>query len=122
MTRPARITGVPGGVSGLVMLLCHLGYPEPAMEVRFHPRRRWRWDVAWEGYKVALERQGGTYAGGRHSRGKGYAADCEKTVEGQLLGWLVVPYCVDHEESGLVVEWVERALRARGWEGTGCGN
>lgn len=69
-------------------------------EHRFHASRRWRFDFACIPAKVAIEIEGGTWAGkpckvcgqrsgGRHNRGAGFANDCEKYREAAYLGWLV---------------------------------
>jgi hypothetical protein len=65
------------------------GLPEPEFEWRFHPTRKWRFDLAWPGHKVALEVDGGIWVAGRHSRGAGVKADWEKINTAQLLGWRV---------------------------------
>jgi hypothetical protein len=78
----------PAARPSLLTQLRLAGLPEP--EFRFAPPRRWRWDLCWPDRLVAVEVQGGTFAGGRHTRGKGYRNDCEKLNEGQLLGWLVL--------------------------------
>ena len=61
-------------------------------EFRFHPVRRWRFDYAIPEALVAIEVEGGIYAGGRHVRGAGYEKDCQKYNEAQLLGWIVLRY------------------------------
>jgi very-short-patch-repair endonuclease len=58
-------------------------------EHKFHPTRRWRFDFANIPAKVAIEVEGGQWSGGRHTRGSGYSADCEKYNEAQLCGWVV---------------------------------
>jgi very-short-patch-repair endonuclease len=61
--------------------------PEPVREYRFHPVRRFRLDFAWPEQRVAVEAMGGTYTRGRHTRGAGYRADCEKLNLLQADGW-----------------------------------
>lgn len=58
-------------------------------EVPFHPTRKWRFDFAHTASKVAIEIEGGTWARGAHSRGNGYAEDCEKYNAAAALGWTV---------------------------------
>lgn len=66
------------------------GAPEPVVEHTFSEKRRFRLDFAWVEHKVALETHGGTWARGRHVRGKGFRADCEKMNLAQLEGWIVL--------------------------------
>lgn len=60
------------------------------LEYRFHPSRKWRFDLALMGPKVALEIDGGGWVGGRHHREQGRRSDNEKAIEAQRLGWMVV--------------------------------
>jgi very-short-patch-repair endonuclease len=64
----------------------------PIEEYRFHPTRRWRFDIAVPELKIAVEIEGGTWIQGRHTRGKGYQEDMEKYNQAQLLGWRVFRY------------------------------
>lgn len=59
-------------------------------ELRFAPPRRWAFDYAWPALMVALEIEGGVYSGGRHTRGRGFVADCEKYNSAALRGWVVL--------------------------------
>lgn len=62
-------------------------------ELKFHPVRRWRFDYAHEPLKIAVEVEGGVWTGNsRHTRGKGYIADCEKYNQAQILGYNVMRY------------------------------
>jgi len=58
-------------------------------EVRFHPVRRWRFDFAHPSTLVAIEIEGGTWVGGRHTRPAGFHKDCEKYNTAALNGWTV---------------------------------
>lgn len=97
------------------------GLPPPISEYRFHPTRAWRLDFAWEpeSWKVALEIQGATWVRGRHTRGLGYARDCEKLAEAQLAGWLCLWATTEQMQSELALAWVRRALESRGWKSEG---
>jgi very-short-patch-repair endonuclease len=64
-------------------------------EYRFHPLRQWRFDYAVKYYKIAIEIEGATWAKGRHTRGGGYAKDCEKYNNACILGWRVLRYPTD---------------------------
>lgn len=83
-------------------------------EWKFHPERRWRFDLAWVAKKVAVEVHGGTWVGGRHTRGAGFEKDREKMNEAALLGWLVLEVTDKQIRSGQALAWVERALEVRG--------
>ncbi len=63
------------------------GLPNPVREYHFH---RWRFDFAWPKLLVAVEVDGGTFAGGDHVRGKGYQRDCKKNNQAQVEGWAVL--------------------------------
>lgn len=66
------------------------GIPTPAYEVFFHPDRKWRFDIAWPEYNVAIEVEGGVWSGGRHTRASGFVKDMEKYNEAAARGWKVL--------------------------------
>lgn len=72
-----------------------LGGPELEAEYRFHPARRWRFDLAHPAARVAIELDGGTWVRGRHTSGLGFSKDCEKLNAAARLGWLVFRFTVD---------------------------
>jgi len=86
------------------------GLPEPEREFRFHPVRRWRFDFAWPDRKLAAEVDGGTWVGGRHSRGAGAKNDCDKQNAATALGWRVLRFTTDHIKTGEALEQIEAAL------------
>jgi hypothetical protein len=94
-------------------LMAALGLPEPETEYAFHPDRKWRFDYAWPKEHVALEREGGTWHGGRHTHGAGYRNDCQKYNAAQLLGWVVIRATADMMESGEAIRAVEKAIAMR---------
>jgi len=94
-----------------------VGLPEPVRELVFAPPRRWRFDLGWADYLVAAECEGATWVQGRHTSGAGFAADTLKYNEAAILGWCVLRFTRNQIESGLAINTVERALRARGWNG-----
>lgn len=55
-----------------------LGCPDLVTEAKLIEGRRFRVDFAALDAKVCVELEGGTWSGGRHTRGKGYESDCEK--------------------------------------------
>lgn len=86
------------------------GLPEPVREHRFHPTRRWRFDLAWPDRLVAVEVDGGAFVGGRHTSGAGFREDCVKVSEAAALGWRVLRVMPEHVKSGQALAWLERAL------------
>lgn len=83
---------------------------KPVKEYRFHPTRLWRFDVAFPEQRVAVEIDGGVWSGGRHVRGAGYIADCEKLAEAAILGWRVLRVPTQWVTSGAALRLIERAL------------
>lgn len=96
----------------LLIDIKRLKLPIPEREWRFHPTRRWRFDLAWPGDKVAAEVEGATWANGRHNRGSGFEADCIKYGEAAISGWRVVRVTKKMIEDGRAVDLIERALKA----------
>lgn len=98
----------------LIFQLQLSGLPQPVREFMFHRKRRWRFDLAWPDLLIAVEVEGGVWVGGRHVRGEGYEADCEKYNEAQLAGWMVLrftPGMIKRGKAGSVIETaIRRAL------------
>ena len=80
-------------------------------EYKFHPRRKWKFDFAWPLFRVAVEIEGGTWIGGRHVTGAGYAKDCEKYNAAALAGWFVFRFTSDMVSSGSALETITEAIR-----------
>lgn len=87
-----------------------VGFPDPATELLFHPKRKWRFDYAWEEQKLALEVHGGIHSGGRHTRGRGFVEDRAKMNEATLLGWTVLEVTPEHVKSGQLRAWLLSAF------------
>ena len=87
-----------------------VGFPDPATELLFHPKRKWRFDYAWEEQKLALEGHGGIHSGGRHTRGRGFVEDRAKMNEATLLGWTVLEVTPEHIKSGQLRAWLLAAF------------
>ena len=82
-------------------------------EFVFAPPRNWRADFLVVDRKFAsvlIEVDGGTWAGGRHTTGAGFAADCEKLNEATLLGYRVLRVTPAMVDDGSALALVERAL------------
>lgn len=80
-------------------------------EYKFHPERNWRADFLITGTKILVEVEGGIWSGGRHTRGKGFTADCEKYAEATLLGYIVVRFTSSQVKSGYAIQAIERLIR-----------
>ncbi len=65
------------------------GFDLPERQYRFAPPRRWAFDFGWPDQRVAVEIEGATWAGGRHTRGSGFLKDAEKYEKALQLGWQV---------------------------------
>lgn len=63
-----------------------------------------------EMHMVALEREGGVWTRGRHTRGKGFEADAIKYAEAALKGWTVFRASPQQIVNGTVLGWLQRAL------------
>lgn len=96
------------------------GLPEPQPEYEFaRPERKWRFDWAWPSLPpatggVALEREGASWTGGRHTRGQGFRNDCIKYNEAGIRGWLIIRVTVDMIRDGSAILVLRRALESRG--------
>lgn len=88
------------------------GLPKPEQEYRFHPTRRFRFDFAYPDRMIAIELEGGVYSGGRHTRGAGYEADCEKYNAAQKLGWQVYRFTSGMVKRGEAIKTIEQILEA----------
>ena len=89
------------------------GLLEPEREYRFAPPRRWRFDLAWEGIKLAVECDGGTWSSGRHTRGAGFAKDCEKLNAAARAGWCVLRYTSEMINDGSALNEIEAEIEVR---------
>ncbi|WP_439832625.1 hypothetical protein [Aeromonas caviae] len=87
-----------------------VGLPDPATELLFHPKRKWRFDYAWPTRMIAIEVHGGIHSGGRHTRGRGFVEDRAKMNEATLLGWTVLEVTPEHIKSGQLRAWLLAAF------------
>jgi hypothetical protein len=101
--------------------------------------RKWKFDVAFPEYRVAIEIEGlvvqrlhvatlddagkiqklelKTIVTGRHATVQGFTEDCEKYANAAALGWTVVRFAQKQVASSYAVQLTQRALFARGWGG-----
>lgn len=78
-------------------------------EFAFCPGRRWRADFRIR--DVLIEVEGGGWTGGRHVRGAGFEADCEKYAEAVALGYRVLRVTPGMVHDGSALDYVRRILR-----------
>lgn len=103
---------MPSGLESKFALLWKAAAgPELVPEYRFAPPRRWRFDFAHIESRVSIEIEGGTWNGGRHTRGRGFEADCEKYNTATLNGWRVFRLTANM----ITHEWVERIVGFLKW-------
>jgi very-short-patch-repair endonuclease len=59
---------------------------------------------------LAVELEGGTWSSGRHTRGVGFANDCEKMNEAVIMGWHVLRFPSEQVTDGTAVNTTMRAI------------
>jgi very-short-patch-repair endonuclease len=95
----------------LLIQINELKLSEPVQEFKFHPVRKWRFDLAFVDKKLAVECDGGTWTGGRHTTGAGFQNDCMKFDEAMRLGWNVYRCTGEMIKSGRAVKTIEALLK-----------
>lgn len=80
-------------------------------EAKVDPKRRWRFDFAITGTRMAIEVEGGVWVAGRHTRGAGYEKDLEKYNRAALLGWVVLRYTTKQITSGHAITELTNAMK-----------
>ena len=60
---------------------------------------------------LAVEVEGGSWIHGRHVRGRGFEADCEKYNAAVLLGWRILRFTPAMVESGAALSAVKRVFQ-----------
>ena len=84
----------------LAVMVAQAKLPQPEREYRFHDLRLWRFDFAWPDLKIAVEVEGGVFAKGRHTRGKGFSDDCVKYNAATLDGWRLLRFTTAQVDNG----------------------
>ncbi len=98
-----------GEVSMALQLRAHkIDFQE---QFKFCPHRRWAADFRISGTQILVEVEGGTWTGGRHTRGKGYSNDCEKYNWATANGWRVIRFPTDKVKKGDALKAVIDLLR-----------
>lgn len=80
------------------------------LEHKLHPARRWKFDIAFEWAKIAVEIEGGVFTRGRHTRPMGFMADCEKYNTAALMGWKVLRIHTRTINNGQAIKMLVGAL------------
>jgi hypothetical protein len=94
---------------GQFLLRCQAyGLPVPIAEYEFCEGRKWRADYAFPDLDVLVEIDGGAWVAGRHTRGKGFEADCEKKAEAICRGWFVLCVTPQMVKDGRLFAWLKR--------------
>lgn len=90
------------------------GLPAPVRELRFAPPRRWRFDLAIEPLKLAIEIDGGLFipGGGRHNRPITMEKDFYKGHAATERGWRVLHFSPRMVASGEAVEVIVKVVSA----------
>lgn len=70
----------------------------------------WRFDFAFKHQKLAVEVEGGTFTGGRHTRGKGFESDCDKYNAATLGGWRILRFTAKHIKTGEALMLIEKGV------------
>ena len=92
-------------------------FPPWEAEYRFHPKRRWRFDMAWPEQRIAVEVHGGIHmVRGGHNTAAGITRDCEKGNEALIHGWRVLAVTADQIHDGSAVDWLRRLMFEQGAE------
>lgn len=82
-------------------------------EFKFHHKRRWRFDFAIPELKIAIEKEGGLWVGGRHNRAAGFIADMEKYNTAASMGWIVLRATPQNINSDDFMQIVDDAVLLR---------
>lgn len=90
------------------------GLPRPERELKLIPGRKFQSDFVWQAARLIVEVEGGTYNGGRHTRGKGFESDAFKYNELTCLGYKIIRVTGKHIKDGSALKWIERILEQSG--------
>ena len=105
-----RVYKTSAGEAMLIQQMKLAGITDWKREYRFDPVRMFRLDFAWPQVKLAVEVEGGSWSGGRHVRGSGFAKDVEKYNLLALAGWALLRYTPEMVKSGIAVQQITDML------------
>lgn len=78
--------------------------------------RLFKADFYWPEFGLIVEVDGGTWSGGRHTRGEGYERDCEKLALAAINGQRILKVTSRQVQSGVALQWIGAMLGV--WEST----
>jgi len=96
--------------------------PLPVAEYRFDPERKWRIDVAWPNYKIALEIEGGIWQQTSSGRSSGHAnpvrflRDMEKYNAMTVQGWSLIRCTPEQVENETALIDIIKAFESANWQ------
>ena len=79
-------------------------------EAKLVPGRKFRTDIFIPPH-LAIECDGATWTGGRHTRGAGVETDCEKQNLLVTYGYRPMRFTKQQIKSGKAVAWIQKALQ-----------
>ena len=94
----------------LAVLMKVHGLPEPLREFKFAFPRRYRFDFFFLNQNLAVEVEGATWTGGRHTRGAGFEADCKKYNLAALKGIKVLRFTASMIRSGEAIRTIKEVM------------
>lgn len=100
--------------TALLLQIANLDLPSPVMEYEPMVGRKFRADLAWPDHRLICEIQGGSWAGGRHTSGSGYAKDRARTNDLTCAGWRVIEIIPRHIRTGEAIAWIAALLSDEG--------
>lgn len=89
---------------------CQLYNLFPVREYTFAVGRKWRFDFFFIAQRLAVEIEGGSWSGGRHTRPHGFQADIEKYNAAALLGIRLLRFTPEMVTSGKAIGTVLAGL------------
>ncbi|HQR07014.1 MAG TPA: hypothetical protein PLN21_09340 [Gemmatales bacterium] len=95
----------------LAIEIAESNLPSATPEYQFCNGRKYRFDFAWPPLMLAVEVEGGTWSGGRHTRGKGYEEDCRKYNLAAIEGWKVLRFTSDMVKRGEAIKILRLMLK-----------
>jgi hypothetical protein len=89
---------------------------DPQFEYKFHDKRKWRFDICWPEWKLAVEIEGGIWTNGRHTRPSGFVKDMEKYNQAAIYGYRLIRVTPDQIANGdatiPIIEFIKRQYGA----------